>query len=159
MATTAALLSHVPAVERIPFWTARSRIPLPPSSSDQYKVGFLDVGKCLLPSYCTPSLWIAYVHARSPVRLSTDPSELAMSLPEDAVIFFVTLRGRWGTLGWNVCKSWIQNESPSWRPETGWADGGNYVALPRKRKTRPGVGLWYSWKTRPSRRKAVLAKR
>ena len=99
MATTAALLSHVPVVERIPFSTARSRIPLPPSSSDQYEVGFLNVGKRLLPSYFTPSLWIAYAHARSPVRMSTDPSEPAMSLLEDAVIFFVTLRGSRGVLG------------------------------------------------------------
>ena len=105
MAATAALLLHVPVVEWIPFLTARSRIPLTPSSLDQYKVGFLDVGKRLLPSYFTPSLWIAYVHARLPVRKSTDPSEPAMSLLEDAVIFFVTLRGSRGALGWNVCAS------------------------------------------------------
>ena len=157
MAATAALLSHVPAVERIPFSTARSRIPLPPSNSDRYEVRFLDVGKCLLPSYFTPSLSIAYPHARLPVKMSTDPSEPAMSLLADAVIFFVTQRGRRRALGWNVCASWVQNESPSWRTETGWADGGNDVAMPRRRKTRPWVGLWYSWKTRPSRQKALSA--
>ena len=147
MAATAALLSHVPTMERIPFSTARSRIPLPPSSTDRYEVGFLDVGKRLLPSYFTPSLWIAYAHARSPVRMSTDPSEPAMSLLVDAVIFFVTQRGRRVTLGWIVCVTRVQNELPSWRPETGWADGGSEVATPSRWKMRPGVEVWYSWKT------------